>query len=42
MIHALPSFRSGERKNSAQMTGVAAYLTDKEITAVSDYIAGLR
>ena len=36
------SFRSGERKNSAQMTGVAAYLTDKEITAVSDYIAGLR
>ena len=38
----LKSFRSGERKNSAQMTGVAAYLTDKEITAVSDYIAGLR
>ena len=27
----LKSFRSGERKNSAQMTGVAAYLTDKEI-----------
>lgn len=38
----LKSFRSGERKNSAQMTGIAAYLTDKEITAVSDYIAGLR
>lgn len=38
----LKSFRSGERQNSAQMTGVAAYLTDKEITAVSDYIAGLR
>ena len=38
----LKSFRSGERKNSAQMTGVAAYLTDKEIAAVSDYIAGLR
>jgi cytochrome c553 len=38
----LKSFRSGERKNSVQMTGVAAYLTDKEITAVSDYIAGLR
>ena len=38
----LKSFRSGERKNSAQMTGVAAYLTDKEIVAVSDYIAGLR
>jgi len=38
----LKSFRSGERKNSVQMTGVAAYLTDREITAVSDYIAGLR
>ena len=38
----LKSFRSGERKNSAQMTGIAGYLTDKEITAVSDYIAGLR
>ncbi len=38
----LKAFRAGERKNSAQMTGVAAYLTDKEITAVSDYIAGLR
>lgn len=38
----LKAFRGGERKNSAQMTGVAAYLTDKEIAAVSDYIAGLR
>jgi cytochrome c553 len=38
----LKSFRSGERKNSVQMTAVAAYLTDKEIAAVSDYIAGLR
>ena len=38
----LKAFRSGERKNSAQMTGVAVYLTDKEIAAVSDYIAGLR
>ncbi len=38
----LKAFRSGERKNSAQMAGVAAYLTDKEIAAVSDYIAGLR
>jgi len=38
----LKAFRSGERKNSAQMTAVAAYLTDKEISAVSDYIAGLR
>ena len=38
----LKTFRSGERQNSAQMTAVAAYLTDKEIAAVSDYIAGLR
>ena len=38
----LQQFRGGVRLNSAQMTGVAAYLTDKEITAVSDYIAGLR
>ncbi|MEY5098224.1 MAG: hypothetical protein RJA36_943 [Pseudomonadota bacterium] len=38
----LKAFRAGERKNSAQMSGVAVYLTDKEIAAVSDYIAGLR
>lgn len=38
----LNAFRSGERKNSAQMTGVAAKMNDKEIKAVSDYIAGLR
>lgn len=35
-------FRSGARKNSVQMTQIAAHLTDKEIRAVSDYIAGLR
>ncbi|MBC7732042.1 MAG: cytochrome c4, partial [Bacteriovorax sp.] len=34
-------FRGGVRNNSAQMTGVAAKLNDKEIKAVSDYIAGL-
>ena len=38
----LNAFRSGQRKNNAQMTGVAAKLNDKEIKAVSDYIAGLR
>lgn len=38
----LVAFRGGVRKNSAQMTGVAAGLTDGEIKAVSDYIAGLR
>ncbi len=38
----LTSFRDGVRLNSLQMTQVAAKLNDKEIKAVSDYIAGLR
>ncbi len=38
----LMMFRDGTRANSAQMTQVAAKLNDKEIKAVSDYIAGLR
>ena len=38
----LNAFRSGTRVNNAQMTGVAAKMNDKEIKAVSDYIAGLR
>ncbi|MGS0753352.1 c-type cytochrome [Roseateles sp. GG27B] len=38
----LTNFRSGVRKNSLQMTGVAAKMNDREIKAVSDYIAGLR
>ncbi|MFN4119692.1 c-type cytochrome [Acidovorax sp.] len=38
----LVMFRDGTRANSAQMTQVAAKLNDKEIKAVSDYIAGLR
>jgi cytochrome c553 len=38
----LTAFRDGVRKNSAQMTQVAAKLNDREIKAVSDYIAGLR
>jgi len=38
----LVAFRSGLRKNSPQMTGVAAKMNDKEIKAVADYIAGLR
>ena len=38
----LVAFRGGTRKNSVQMTDVAAKLNDKEIKAVSDYIAGLR
>jgi cytochrome c553 len=41
-VNQLNAFRSGERNNSAQMTGVAAKMNDREIKAVSDYIAGLR
>jgi cytochrome c553 len=36
------AFRDGIRKNNVVMTGVAARLNDREIKAVSDYIAGLR
>jgi cytochrome c553 len=38
----LNAFRSGARANSAQMTAIAAKMSDREIKAVSDYIAGLR
>ena len=38
----LTAFRDGVRKNSAQMAGVAAKMNDREIKAVSDYVAGLR
>jgi cytochrome c553 len=38
----LKAFRDNARKNSPQMTGVAAKLNDKEIKAVADYIAGMR
>jgi len=38
----LLSFRDGVRKNSVQMTQVAAKMNDREIKAVSDYVAGLR
>lgn len=38
----LKAFRDGTRNNNAPMTGVAAKLNDREIRAVSDYIAGLR
>ena len=37
----LVAFRGGVRKNSLQMTGVAAKMNDREIKAVADYIAGL-
>ena len=36
------NFQSGARKNSPQMIGIAAQMTEKEMKAVADYIAGLR
>lgn len=36
------AFRSGARANSPQMAAIAARMSDVEIKAVSDYIAGLR
>jgi cytochrome c553 len=41
-IAQLTAFRDGVRKNSLQMTQVAAKLNDREIKAVADYVAGLR
>ncbi|MGC4366727.1 c-type cytochrome [Hydrogenophaga sp. R2] len=38
----LRHFRDGTRGNNVQMKGVAAKMNDREIKAVSDYIAGLR
>ena len=38
----LVAFRSGARANSAQMTAIAARMSDQEIKAVADYVAGLR
>lgn len=41
-VGQLNNFRSGARKNSAQMTTIAKRMSDDEIQAVSDYIAGLK
>jgi cytochrome c553 len=38
----LVAFRSGLRANSAQMMSISALLSDREIEAVSVYVAGLR
>ena len=37
----LVAFRSGARANNAPMTDIAAKLSDDEIKAVADYVAGL-
>ena len=41
-VAQLTAFRDGVRNNSLQMTQIAAKLNDREIKAVSDYIAGLQ
>jgi cytochrome c553 len=38
----LVAFRSGARKNSVQMTALAKRMSDDEMKAVADYIAGLK
>jgi cytochrome c553 len=38
----LTNFRSGARKNSPQMVTIAKRLSDEEIQAVADYVAGLK
>ena len=41
-VKQMVAFRDGTRTNNLVMTGVAAKMNDREIKAVSDYIAGLR
>ena len=38
----LTNFRSGTRKNSVQMTTISKRMSEDEIKAVSDYVAGLK
>jgi cytochrome c553 len=41
-VAQLVNFRTGARSNSPQMTALAQRLSDAEMKAVADYIAGLR
>jgi cytochrome c553 len=41
-VAQLVAFRDGVRKNNLVMSQVAAKMNDREIKAVSDYVAGLR
>lgn len=41
-IAQLGLFKAGGRKNSAEMTTIAQRMSDDEIKAVSDYVAGLK
>jgi cytochrome c553 len=40
-VAQLTNFRAGTRSNNAQMTTIAKRLSEEEIQAVADYIAGL-
>jgi cytochrome c553 len=41
-VAQLTAFRDGGRKNSLQMSQVAAKLNDREIKALADYVSGLQ
>jgi cytochrome c553 len=41
-VSQLVAFREGTRKNSVQMSTISAKMSDAEMKAVSDYMAGLR
>ncbi len=41
-VGQLQAFKSGARKNSVQMTTLAKRMSDDEMKAVADYIAGLK
>lgn len=41
-VAQLQAFKSGARKNSVQMTTLAKRMSDDEMKAVADYIAGLK
>ena len=41
-VAQLGLFKSGGRKNSAQMATIAQRMSDEEMKAVADYVAGLK
>jgi cytochrome c553 len=42
VVTQLNTFRSGERNNNLQMSGVAVKLNDRDIKAVAEYVASLK
>jgi cytochrome c553 len=41
-VAQLTAFKTGARNNSIQMTALAKRMSDEEMKAVADYIAGLK